>query len=220
MNDGGVFSLSVNRDNLRSIPSDLWVQIEMDGSGQLPLQHITSTFFARRAAEANSLVGTLAFNNIEVCPQGTFLLSNGSTWVCTMPTSTTIQDSSVTSVKIVDNAITTVKIVDGAVTPAKLSGPGCNSGQILKYDGSSWVCSTEADPKIGTLTSSKWCITDGTSIQCTQDAPASGDPSYESSASSPNDAVYVDNGGKVGIGTTTPTVMLEVNRNNSNILHW
>ena len=37
-----------------------------------------------------------------------------------------------------------------------------------------------------------------------------GDGSYDSSASSPEDAVYVNDIGKVGIGTTSPTVQLDV----------
>ncbi|MFH1726742.1 MAG: hypothetical protein ABII00_19205 [Elusimicrobiota bacterium] len=38
----------------------------------------------------------------------------------------------------------------------------------------------------------------------------SGDPSYGSSASSPNDAAFVDDGGNVGIGTTSPQKRLHV----------
>ena len=38
-----------------------------------------------------------------------------------------------------------------------------------------------------------------------------GDPSYGSSSSSPDDAVYVNDSGNVGIGTTTPSEKLEVN---------
>lgn len=56
----------------------------------------------------------------------------------------------------------------------------------------------------------KFLTTDGTN---TSWADSGGDPSYGSGGSSPNDAVFVDNSGHVGIGTTTPeaTSLVELN---------
>lgn len=47
-----------------------------------------------------------------------------------------------------------------------------NSGEFLQTDGTgvlSWVA--EADPQVGTLTTSKWCTTDGSAVNCATDAP-------------------------------------------------
>jgi hypothetical protein len=53
----------------------------------------------------------------------------------------------------------------------------------------------------------KFLTTDGTN---TSWATSNGDPSFGSSGSSPNDAVFVDNAGLVGIGTTSPSDLLEL----------
>ena len=49
-----------------------------------------------------------------------------------------------------------------------------STGQILSYNGTTnkWNNATETDPKVGTLTNTKWCYTDGNQVICTQDAPA------------------------------------------------
>lgn len=81
--------------------------------------------------------------------------------------------------------------------------------------------SAETDPKIGTLTNTKYCTTDGSQVICTTDAPAgsgtvnSGAADYVAiydtagttvSASS----ILSDNGTNIGIGTTGPREKLEV----------
>ncbi|MCZ7593709.1 MAG: complement C1q domain-containing protein [Hyphomicrobium sp.] len=48
-------------------------------------------------------------------------------------------------------------------------------------DGTDWIsmsgtAATETDPKIGTLTNTKWCATDGSVINCTEDAPGNATP--------------------------------------------
>jgi hypothetical protein len=55
--------------------------------------------------------------------------------------------------------------------------------RVQYCDGSNWVnmgvnsaVVVETDPKVGTLTNTKWCRTDGTQVICDQDAP-SGAPS-------------------------------------------
>ncbi len=48
-------------------------------------------------------------------------------------------DDSVTTAKIVDDAITTDKISDGAISAAKLSDMSAGIGQVLKFNGTTWV---------------------------------------------------------------------------------
>jgi hypothetical protein len=95
----------------------------------------------------------------------------------------------------------TMKGSGGADT---LAGLSCNNNEIAKWNGSAWACAAddagsgstawgdltgvpagfadgmddgitaESDPQVGTLTNTKWCATDGTTIDCTQDAPSGG----------------------------------------------
>ncbi len=48
-------------------------------------------------------------------------------------------DGAVTTVKIADDAVTTDKINDGAVTASKLSDMSAGIGQVLKFNGTTWV---------------------------------------------------------------------------------
>lgn len=66
----------------------------------------------------------------------------------------TLGASAVTTSKIADGAITNVKIAD--VAPVKISAGGATSGQVLKWNGTSWA--PQAD--LGTVTS----ITAGTGL--------------------------------------------------------
>ncbi len=56
---------------------------------------------------------------------------------------TTVQfnlvDGSVVTSKLADNSVTTLKISDGAVTAAKLSDMSAGIGQVLKFNGTTWV---------------------------------------------------------------------------------
>ena len=68
-------------------------------------------------------------------------------------------------------------------TANTLDALACNDGEIAKWNNgaSAWQCAaddagvgSETDPQVGTLTSGKWCTTDGTDIDCTSDAPSGG----------------------------------------------
>ncbi len=50
-----------------------------------------------------------------------------------------LPDSSVSTAKIGDDQVTTAKIADGAITSVKLSSMGAITGQLLRWNGSSWV---------------------------------------------------------------------------------
>ncbi|MBI1362979.1 MAG: hypothetical protein GC134_03250 [Proteobacteria bacterium] len=61
---------------------------------------------------------------------------------------------------------------------AYITPPACGTGQKLRWTGSNWECLADAgllsetDPKVGSLTNGKWCTTNGTTINCTSDAPS------------------------------------------------
>ncbi len=82
----------------------------------------------------------------------------------------------------------TASVKDGVDVSELLNGVGlylaykpnnaaCSEGQLLSWDSINgrWVCASasgvESDPQVGTLTASKWCTTDGTSVNCTSNAP-------------------------------------------------
>jgi hypothetical protein len=55
-----------------------------------------------------------------------------------------IVDGAVTTPKIADGAVTTPKIANQAVTGAKIDDMGATSGQVLKWNGTSWAPATDA----------------------------------------------------------------------------
>jgi len=62
----------------------------------------------------------------------------------------------------------------------------------------------------GTPGADKVLTSDAAGLATWQTPSSGGDPSYGSSAASPDDAVFVNDGGFVGIGTTTPSTALQV----------
>ncbi|MEY3239905.1 MAG: hypothetical protein RIR11_1343, partial [Bacteroidota bacterium] len=55
-----------------------------------------------------------------------------------------LADGAVTTPKIADGAVTTPKIANQAVTGAKIDDMGATSGQVLKWNGTSWAPATDA----------------------------------------------------------------------------
>ena len=57
----------------------------------------------------------------------------------------------------------------------------CSGTEILKMNGAgAWTCQSDAtgipsetDPQVGAVTANRWCIGDGSAVQCNQNAPAS-----------------------------------------------
>lgn len=100
-------------------------------------------------------------------------------------------------------------------TKADNGAGGATAKMVLKNNGFVGINKTNPGSALdvnGTIRAVEIC--DETGANCSDVSAglggSSGDPSYASSASSPNDAVYVNDSGFVGIGTTTPGVALHI----------
>ncbi len=80
------------------------------------------------------------FSNLQIKPGvvGTPELADGAV------TTPKIADGAVSTAKIADNSVNTSKIANGAVTGAKINDMGANSGQVLKWNGSTWAPAQDA----------------------------------------------------------------------------
>ncbi len=55
------------------------------------------------------------------------------------PVQFNLVDGAVTAAKLADDSVTTSKIADGAVTAAKLDSMGASVGQLIKWNGTTWI---------------------------------------------------------------------------------
>lgn len=72
-----------------------------------------------------------------------------------------VKDGAITSSKLADDAVTADKITDGAVTVAKLNLGTATTGQVLKYDGTTWEPAADA---VTTLNDGKIFIGNATNV--------------------------------------------------------
>jgi hypothetical protein len=77
------------------------------------------------------------------------------------------------------DAVTSAKILDATVALGDMAANSVNSSKIV--DGSVTAADTNF---VGTLTNTKWCTTNGTTISCTSDAPSGGSSTYQEFTSS------------------------------------
>ena len=102
-------------------------------------------------------------------------------------------------------------------TPADYTG-AANKIVAVNGSGNAVVFTTETDPKVGTLTASKWCTTDGSAVNCATDTPggipagASGEVQFNSGGSfgASSNLFWDISNGRLGIKDNTPDVELDV----------
>jgi hypothetical protein len=131
-----------------------------------------------RLTAAEIYVGSGNVGNVPSCTGSNKIQWDGTAWTCvadeigaTAATETDPKVGGLTNGRWCRTTGTQV-ICDVNVPSA------CGSSQKLQWDGSSWSCvadqglTAESDPQVGTLTSGKWCTTDGSTINCTSAAPS------------------------------------------------
>lgn len=86
----------------------------------------------------------------------------------------TIAASAINSTEITDSTVANIDLA-GSIAVSKLAITGTADGSKFLRDDGSWATASaaEADPQVGTLTTTKWCVTNagGTAIDCTANAP-------------------------------------------------
>ena len=85
-----------------------------------------------------------------------------------------------------------VDAVNDSVSSGELDGVCSSNGKVLKRSAGTWVCAedsgltVESDPQVGSLASGKWCISDGSKVNCATTAPVTSesDPVFSGHAAS------------------------------------
>ncbi|MDR0830186.1 MAG: hypothetical protein LBN95_08760 [Prevotellaceae bacterium] len=90
-----------------------------------------------RQSELDGVVGNEVVN---ATSNGGLVRSGAGT--AASPYTLGIANGGVTTARIAENAVTTTQIADGTITAADLGDMGAASGQILKYNGISWLPQT------------------------------------------------------------------------------
>ncbi|WPZ34060.1 hypothetical protein T8K17_22830 [Thalassobaculum sp. OXR-137] len=130
-----------------------------------------------RVTAAELFVGAGNVGTIPTCTGANKIQWNGTSWVCvadeigaTAATETDPQVGGLTNGRWCRT--------NGSQIICDVNVPlACGTSQKLIWNGTSWTCQadqglvSESDPQVGSLTSGKWCTTDGATINCTSDAP-------------------------------------------------
>jgi len=159
---------------------------------QLKDSAVTTDKLANASVTGSKIAAsTITNQNLAGNSVGTYQIINGSILAGDLASNAVetvkIKDLAVTSPKLADGAVANAKLGDGSVTEAKLSSMGCTTnGQILKYNGTGWICGVD-DAGSGGDGASNWLVKGGNV--------------YRSS-------------GYVGIGTNNPLVDLQIANDN------
>lgn len=115
--------------------------VNIDGGTGIMVQQNGFNFVLNNTGDVNAGDDVTIFSTASGDVSGTFsnLQINASA-----VGSTEIANNSVSNLDLADNAVSTGKVADGAITAAKLDNMGASNGQVLKWNGTAWVASNDA----------------------------------------------------------------------------
>ena len=199
--------------------------LQTDGSGNLSWVSTSNDNLGNHTATADLNMSTnniAGANNIGASGTITAGSFSGDGSSLTNISAGSLADGSVAAAKIAANSLTAAQIASGAITSAEildgtivsadlasnsvnplshLTNGVCSANEILKYNGSSWVCSPD-------FSSSGGYTADGS-------VPLTGNIRLNNNyLSNDGDAegIRINNDGKVGVGTVSPNSQLHVSQ--------
>jgi len=122
----GIFNVLIGSVTLLTLPFDAQytLGITMGADPEMtPRQPLAASPYAVRSASTESLAATASVAGSQI---------TGAISTATLPTAS------------LTGTIGTAQIGNASVTAAKLASNSCSSGQVLQYNGSTWVCTTPA----------------------------------------------------------------------------
>jgi hypothetical protein len=207
--------------------NQMFLAITVQGEALTPRLSIGSTPYAIRSTSADSadLLGTLSPSDVVIAVNpGSGLMGGGAGGAVTLAINSALVQSRITGTcpsgqsinAVTSNGSVTCEVDDNttytagsgiAIAGTAVSLATCPTGQILKSTGTSWSCQTD---NIGTYTASTGITITGTQIAVDSAIIARKDTAGGNQAFDTN-TLFLDYGNnRVGIGTTTPAVALEV----------